>query len=104
MENTQKMKRPQAIKDEAKEWLEYGARVHHIGKYKGYEVYSVDFPDGMITGYPIILLYKEGEPVLELQYEAERFFGDSVFDIMRIAAKNTRDRQKAARLEKKQSI
>lgn len=98
------MKRPQAIKDEAKEWLEYGARVHHIGEYKEYEVYAVHFPEGMVTGYPIILMYKEGEPVLELQYEAEQFFGDSVFEIRRIAAKNARDRQKAAREAKKQSV
>ena len=44
----------------------------------------------MVTGYPIIVMYKEGDPVLERQYEAERFFGVSVFYIKRIAANNTR--------------
>lgn len=97
------MKTPLAIKEEAKEWREYGARVHHIGNYKGYEVYAVLFPEGMLTGYPIILMYKEEEPVLELQYEAERFFGDDVFEIKRIAAKQMRDRRKAARLAKEQN-
>lgn len=89
------MKRPQAIKGAAKKWREYDARVLHFGEYKGYEVYDVCFPEGMLTGYPIILMYKEGEPVLELQYVAEQFFGDSVFDIRRIAAKNTRAKRMA---------
>ena len=91
------MRTPQAVKDAAKFFLEEGDKLFHIGDYNGYEVYQVVFPEGECTGYPIIFMYKEDEPVLELQYEAEMFFGVSVFEIMRIAAKNTRERRKAAR-------
>ena len=91
------MRTLQAVKDEAQFFLEEGAKLYHIGEYNGYEVYEVGFPDGIPTGYPIIYLYKEGKPVFEFQYEVD------VFEIMRIAAKNTRERRKAARLAKEQS-
>lgn len=94
------MRTPQVVKDEAKFFLDGGAKLYHIGEYSGYDVYQVGFPPDECTGYPIVFLYKEGEPVLELQYDAEMLFGVSVFEIMRIAAKNTRERRKAARLAK----
>ena len=96
------MRIPEVVKSEARGFIEdYDAKLKHIGEYKGYEVYFICFPEDMLTGYPIIFMYKEGEPVWELQYEAEQFFGDDVFEIMRIAAKNTRDRRKAARMANK---
>ena len=98
------MRTPQAVNDEARFFLEEGAKLYHSGEYNGYEVYEVGFPDGMPTGYPIIYLYKEGEPVLELQYEAEQFFGEDVFEIMRKAKKNARERRKAARLAKQTNL
>ena len=94
------MRAPQVVKDEAKFFLDGGAKLHHIGEYNGYEVFQVGFPPDECTGYPIVFLYKEGEPVLEIQYEAKMFFGVSVFEILRVAAKNTRARRKAARLAK----
>ena len=92
------MRTPQVVKEEAKYFLDEGAKLYHIGEFNGYEVYQVGFPPDECTGYPIVFLYKEGEPVLELQYEAEMFFGVSVLEILRVAAKNTRARRKAARL------
>jgi len=91
------MRAPQAVKDDAKFFLDEGAKLYHIGEYEGYEVYGIRYAEEMETGYPIVFLYKEGEPVMELQYEAEQFFGVSVFEIRRVAAKNARERRKAER-------
>ena len=44
------MRTPQVVKDEAKSFLEEGAKLYHIGEYNGYEVYQVGFPPDECTG------------------------------------------------------
>ena len=51
----------------------------------------------MLTGYPLIFMRKEGEPVWQLMNEAKQFFGDREFDIIAIAEKSARERRKVAR-------
>lgn len=97
------MRTPQAVKDAAKFFLSEKWKLVHIGEYEGYEVYDLCANEIVNIGYPIVYLYKEGEPVLEIQYNGEILFGVSVFEIRRAAAKNTRDRRKAARLTKKKT-
>lgn len=85
------MRTPQAVKDAAKFLTDmYATKYYHIGPYNGYEVYTLLFLEEVFIGYPEIYLYKEGEDVICLQ-------GEMVFDIMREAEKNTRERRKAAR-------
>ena len=94
------MKTPQAVKDAAKYLTDsFPATYNHIGEYEGYEVYTLNFKDPVPTiGFPEVYLYKEGEDVIAIRHES------IPFQIMKVAAKNTRERRKAARLEKKQSI
>lgn len=89
------MRTPQAVKEAAKFLTDsFATKYYHIGPYKGYEVYTLHFLEEVFIGYPEIYLYKEGEDVICLQ-------GEMVFDIMREAEKNTRERRKAAREAKK---
>ncbi len=94
------MRTPQAVKDAAKFFLEDGAKLSYIGAFNGYEVYLVCPPEDMVTGLPIIYLYKEGEPVLSFQGYVGMFDNMDVFDVIRIAERDTRERRKAARQAK----
>lgn len=85
-------------------YLDMGAKLSHVGEYNGYEVFVVCFPEDMVTGLPIIYLYKEGEPVLEFQGCVGMFDNTDVLDVMRIAERNTRERRKAARQAKSKII
>ena len=88
------MRTPQAVKDAAKDLAEeYQTKYWHIGPYKGYEVYTLRFLEPVYIGLPEIYLYKEGKKV-------KTMCGEEVFEIMDEAAKNTRERRKAARKNK----
>ena len=93
------MKTPQAVKDAAKFLTEDCAtKYRHVGQYNGYEVYTIDFLEEVTIGFPWVFLYKEGEDVIELNDI------DYVFDIIRTAERNTRERRKAARLAKQSNL
>ena len=99
------MRTPQAVKDAAEYFLSGGWKLVHVGEFKGYEVYDLCANEIVNIGYPIIYLYKEGEPVLEIQDNGEILLGVSVFDILHTAQKkkNTRERRKAARFAKEKT-
>lgn len=91
------MRTPQAVKDAAKFLTDaYPTKYDHVGVYKGYEVYTLRFiGEPPIIGYPEIYMYKEGKRV-------KTMCGPEVFPILDAAAKNTRERRKAARLAREQ--
>lgn len=92
------MRTPQAVKDAAKFLTDDCAtKYRHLGQYNGYEVYTIDFLEDITIGFPWVFLYKEGEDVIELNDI------DLVFDIIKAAERNTRERRRAARLAKEQS-
>ena len=89
------MKTPQVVKDAAKYLTDmFPATYYHIGEYEGYEVYTLNFKEPVIIGFPEVYLYKEGEEVISIRDE------ELPFHIMKVAARNTRERRKAARLAK----
>ena len=88
------MKTPQAVKDAAKFLTDmYLTSYYHVGEYNGYEVYTLRFKEEVCIGLPEVYLYKEGEEVIIIG-------GHESFAILDAAAKNTRERRKAARLAK----
>lgn len=51
---------PSAVKEEMKYLLEHeDGEIVHIGQYQGHEVYRYYFPDNVMTGYPIVILYHQ---------------------------------------------
>ena len=87
------MRTPQEVKEAAKGYLEeHGAKLRHVGNYNGYEVYEVCYPVDILTGFPIVFLYKEGVPVVEHYHYKD---GVRVFEILDTATKNARERRKA---------
>ena len=92
------MRTPQAIKDAAKFLTDdFATKYNHLGQYNGYEVYTLQFLEEVVIGFPWVFLYKEGEEVITL-------CGFEVFDIMDEAVRNTRARRKAAREAKNKEI
>lgn len=92
------MRTPDAVKEAAKDRASCYSRVGyaHLGPYQGYEVYTLRVFDELPLpiGLPEVYLFKEGLDVITV-------CGHDVFEIMRIAAKNTRDRRKATRMANK---
>lgn len=92
------MRTPQAVKDAASFLTDdCSTKYRHVGQYNGYEVYTIHFLEDVIIGFPWVFLYKEGEDVIELNDI------DIVFDIIKSAERNTRERRRAARFAKEQS-
>lgn len=49
---------PSAVKDEVQYLLETeGGDIVRLGDYQGFEAYQYCFPDGMVTGFPVVILY-----------------------------------------------
>ena len=56
------METPKEVKVAAASLIEqYGDSFEHLGKYRGRDVWEYCFPEDVITGYPVLFLFKRGK-------------------------------------------
>ena len=92
------MRTPQAVKDVATPIIEKTGAigVRRVGDYRDYSVYAIYHHENVKTGFPKLLLYKQGE-------ELQQIDGWDSLKILREIREEYNRRRREARLAKKQS-